>query len=497
MRSLSAIRILRLPSLFNVLGGSCVALAAVVSGCTQDDVPAAGGDVVDAGVDPDADSGVPQVGTPIPADPQRPGDPEKGYTALVTGGYVSCGIPYSAYSSVFGPAPEALRLPGRTGKNADLPYYYTAFTAPSGVEVVSANCLLCHAGTIEGKLVVGLGDSTGDFTTNPSSQAELAGLLISDPVEKAEWRKWADRVKAIAPHVQTATIGVNPADNLAAALFAHRDRETLAWSDEPLLALPPTSVVPVDVPPWWRMAKKNAMFYIAGGRGDHARIMMTASTLCTDSIAEAQAIDAYFPDVAAFIASIPSPKYSGPIDAPLAERGRGVFEATCSRCHGTYGDGASYPNLVIALDDVGTDPTLALGENQFANVYTEWFNGSFYGEIARLEPQAGFVAPPLDGIWATAPYLHNGSVPTIAALLDSASRPAYWTRTFDSNDYDHAALGWNHTALPAGQDAEPDAQAKKKIYDTTKIGYSNSGHVFGDPLAPDDRAAVIEYLKTL
>ena len=67
------------------------------------------------------------------------------------------------------------------------------------------------------------------------------------------------------------------------------------------VALPPAQVVPVDVPPWWGMAKKTAMFYSAAGRGDHARTMMAASLLCTDSVAEAQAIDAAFVDVRAWI----------------------------------------------------------------------------------------------------------------------------------------------------------------------------------------------------
>ena len=124
------------------------------------------------------------------------------------------------------------------------------------------------------------------------------------------------------------------ADNIAGALFAHRDRKTLAWSDAPLLTLPEDLVAPVDVPPWWRMKKKNAMFYNSGGRGDHARIMMTASTLCVDTVEEAEAIDAYFPDVRAYIYSLEAPPYPFAIDAPLAERGRATFDTRCARCHG-------------------------------------------------------------------------------------------------------------------------------------------------------------------
>lgn len=437
------------------------------------------------------------AGTPIPAETQRTGDPAKGYDALVNNGYVSCGVPYSAYSTVYGAAPESERLPGRTGHNETLPYEQTAFTTKSGVEVVSLNCLVCHASKLNGEIVVGLGDSHGDFTIDESTLAGAAGLLVTDPTEKTEYDKWFSRVKAIAPYVQTTTVGVNPADNLAAALFAHRDPATLAWSDTPLLDLPPTYVIPVDVPPWWNMAKKNAMFYVAGGRGDHARIMMTASTLCTDSVEEAQEIDSYFGDVEAYITSLTPPPYPGNVDDELAAKGKTVFESTCSRCHGTYGESASYPNLLIDAAEVGTDPQLAQGTNQFAQTYVDWFNASFYGQTARLEPQNGYVAPPLDGIWASGPYFHNGSVPTVEGVIDSTVRPTYFTRSSSDSDLDLDKLGWHFTVVDHGKDAETNAATKKQIYDTTQPGYSNTGHTYGDGLGADDRLAVLEYLKTL
>jgi mono/diheme cytochrome c family protein len=225
--------------------------------------------------------------------------------------------------------------------------------------------------------------------------------------------------------------------------------------------------------------------------------MMTASILCISSVAEAEAIDAWFGDVRAYIASLEPPKYPFPIDQAKAARGRTVFDATCSRCHGTYGAGGAYPNRLISLPEIGTDGLLASGTAQFAAPFVAWHNQSFFGKTARLDPQEGYVAPPLDGIWATAPFLHNGSVPTIAALLDSKTRPAYWTRTFDSNDLDQAALGWKFTAVDHGKDGEADAKKKAELYDTTRPGYGNLGHTFGDKLGDDDRASVIEYLKTL
>jgi mono/diheme cytochrome c family protein len=256
-------------------------------------------------------------------------------------------------------------------------------------------------------------------------------------------------------------------------------------------------VVPVDVPPWWHMQKKHAMFYVGAGRGDHARIMMTASTLCVDTIDEANAIDAYFPDVRAYLMSIEPPVWPYAIDVAKAATGRAVFERACASCHGTYGELSEYPNLIVATGEVGTDDTLARGAGQFADRYINWYNASFFGELSFLAPAPGYIAPPLDGIWATAPYLHNGSVPTLRALLDSTIRDKYFSRSYDTGDYDRDAVGWRTVSQPSGQSLPPSGVKASYIYDTTILGYGNWGHTYGDALTADDRDALIEYLKTL
>lgn len=434
----------------------------------------------------------------IEAESQRSGDGEAGYRALANAGYVSCGVPLEAYEIAFGgEAPEKDRLPGRTGKNERLAYDWTAVDKPSGVTVVTTNCLGCHAGRLNGELVVGLGSTTADFTGDQASSLPLVRQILKDPAALAEFDKFAGRIEALAPFVRTETIGANSADNIAPVLYAHRDRETLEWHDEPLMPLPETSVVPLDVPPWWRMSKKHSMFYTGLGRGDHARIMMSASSLCVDDVEEATAIDAYFPDIYAYLQSIEPPRYPYAIDEALAEEGQRVFESTCTPCHGTYGEKETYPNLVVDLDVIGTDPVLASSSSYLVGPYIEWFNESFWGETSRLSPHEGYVAPPLDGVWATAPYLHNGSVPTIAELLNSKTRPRYWTRDrSDSTSYDEDALGFSYEALDHGQEGVPESE-QSKIYDTTLQGYGNGGHTFGDALSTADRAALLEYLKTL
>jgi mono/diheme cytochrome c family protein len=222
--------------------------------------------------------------------------------------------------------------------------------------------------------------------------------------------------------------------------------------------------------------------------------MMSASALCTDDVASARAIDEDFPDVRAYLLSLEAPPYPYAVDAALADDGRAVFEATCSGCHGTYGARETYPNLLVPLDAVGTDPVLAEATRDAASPQVEWFNGSFYGEIARIEPTDGYLAPPLDGIWATGPYLHNASVPTLAAVLDPALRPDRWVRV---EGYDPDDVGVAFELADRAKDEEPDPALRARIYDTARPGYGNGGHPFGAPLAPDERAAVLEYLKTL
>jgi mono/diheme cytochrome c family protein len=434
---------------------------------------------------------------PVTATPQRDGDPASGYSALVNEPYVSCGMPYAAYRRLSPETDPADLLPGREGRNAELPYHLTAHTNADGVEVVSSNCLLCHAAHFEGELIVGLGNEFLDFTADPRNLVNQVGTYVRGAEASAAWQHWADRIEGIAPYIQTSTIGSNPATNLTWALMAHRDPETLAWSTEPLLEPPPAEPLPVSVPPWWRMQQKNAMFYTTIGRGDHARFMMLSSMLCADSVDEVAAVEEYAADIRAFIAGLGPPEYPFPIDAALAEQGRAVFETTCSTCHGTYGEDPSYPNLVVALDEIGTDPEYArTATDGSLDRFYDWAARSLHGEAVELAPAPGYIAPPLDGVWATAPYLHNGSVPDIRSLLDSGTRPTFW-RHDEPRAYDPEILGWRYEPLERGKDGAADRAERTRIYDTTLPGYGNGGHVFGDGLTEAERDAVIEYLKTL
>lgn len=443
--------------------------------------------------DSDPEEGYPIGTTPIAPSEQRTGDPSAGYNYLINGNYVGNGIPYDAFILAGQGSDE--NVLNRAGDNAGIPYDFTAVDAPNGIRVVAANCLQCHAQKLRGEFIVGLGSSLWDFTSDQSTIVPAADLVIgalygNDSPEWDAYEPFRRAVLATGPQLVTEVIGANPADKLATVLAAHRNPDDLSWIDDPILTVP-SEVVPTDVPAWWLLKKKNAMFYNALGRGDFARIMMASSLLTLQDSTVAREVDNHFADVLAFINSIEAPIYPLALDDEKVTRGKSIFEDNCSKCHGTYGSNESYPNLFVDLGIVGTDPVLAQSNIAYVD-FVDWYNESWFSKApyaAELVPGNGYIAPPLDGVWATAPYLHNGSVPDLETLLNSNTRPDYWRRTLDNNDYNLETVGWNYESL--------DTKLDKQTYDTTIPSYGNQGHTFGDVLTDEERSDLIEYLKAL
>ncbi len=432
----------------------------------------------------------------LPPSAQRAGDAGRGRDYLINGDYIGSGIPLALYRTVRGSSKRNELQ--RTGENATLPPGATAVRAANGEMVVTANCLACHGQQLRGSYMLGLGNSLRDFTEDSSATANLIDQMLrfggpSQEAAREAFAPFRDVIRIISPHIRTRVAGTNPAVKLAYVLAAHRDSQTLEWSEEPLMPLPPADeVIPSDVPAWWLLRKKNALYHTGMGRGDFARTMMASSLLTLRDASEAEEIDKRFTDVLAYLRTLEPPPYPGKVDARLSARGRQVFARRCSSCHGSYGEKPEYPNLLVHVDKVGTDPELARSSEAAYHAQVRGYNESWFGQgphAARLRPEPGYVAPPLDGVWATAPYLHNGSVPTLEAMLDSSLRPKFWRRSFQARDYDLEKIGWRYQ--------EENAGGHKHIYDTTLPGHSAAGHTFGDALQTDERRALLEYLKTL
>jgi hypothetical protein len=100
-----------------------------------------------------------------------------------------------------------------------------------------------------------------------------------------------------------------------------------------------------------------------------------------------------------------------------------------------------------------------------------------------MDEEKVYRARPLDGIWATGPFLHNGSIPSLAQLLLPAkSRIAKFY--VGSREFIPSEVGFDYTTGPFE-------------FDTSKPGNSNSGHEYGTALSTADREALLEYLKSL
>ena len=434
----------------------------------------------------------------MPASPQRSGDPDAGWSYLLYGDYVGSGVPVDTFRSFFGDGTSSNPL-GREGESATLPYTFNLFEAPNGVQVVGGiNCFACHSSTLNGEFILGLGHSRSDFTTDQSASYALLRTVITstygeESPELAAYEILGDNAAAAAPYAVTPFMGVNPAFALEEVSVSRRDPDTLAPVEVPLYE--PASRVASDVPPWWTVRKRHTFYYSAQGRGDLARLAMQICVVGVWDDQQAAAMDAHFPDVIAWLAALEPPTWPGSLDAAQVDAGAALFTENCARCHGTYDpddpSAETYPNLLVHVDEVGTDPARA-DHNLDHPAFLDWLNESWfarYGATAEFKAERGYVAPPLDGVWATAPYLHNGSVPDLYTLLDSSTRPARWMRDFEDDTYDLERVGWPWEEVAAATSPE--------VYDTTRTGYGSGGHTYGDALTDAERAALVEYLKSL
>lgn len=451
-------------------------------------------------------------GTPDPVDPpigdgyqyksippysQRQGDANTGYEYLIQGDYMSSGIPYDIYVLVNGESNS--NVLNRTGKNATIPHDLNAVELDSDVTIVAPNCLQCHSSRINNELVLGLGNQTLDFTVNRAADVKTLtsgiNLLYGSNSKEAEaYETFKNSLEVLGERTITKVRGVNPADKTTVVLTAYRDKNTLEQLKNPQVVVS-DEVIPSDIPAWWLLKKKNALFYHAIGRKDFCRSMITMILATLKDVEKAKEVDEKMKDILAYIENIEAPVYPFDINNNLATQGATIFDQNCATCHGTYGGSETYPNKLVALSTVGTDATLSNYYTQPSaevNYFIDWFNTGWFGtgsNSLEVVTEGGYIAPPLDGIWATAPYFHNGSVPTIEDVLNSKNRPVYWKRSFLSSDYNTDKIGWNYETT--------SSQLDINTYDSTLKGYGNGGHTFGDDLTDNERAALLEYLKTL
>jgi len=184
-------------------------------------------------------------------------------------------------------------------------------------------------------------------------------------------------------------------------------------------------------------------------------------------------------------------------DGAAAARGEAIFMKSCAACHGWQGptgyvfQGAGI-GKVDPVADVGTDPNRL---NSYTQAFRDWqvanlFKGTPY-QFSHFIKTGGYANLPLDGLWLRAPYLHNGSVPTLADLLTPpAQRPKAFAR--GSDVIDRAKGGFRAPSCAPGA---PLADGTF-CFDTAQRGNSNAGHAWGTNLPADQKADLLAYLMT-
>jgi hypothetical protein len=188
-----------------------------------------------------------------------------------------------------------------------------------------------------------------------------------------------------------------------------------------------------------------------------------------------------------YISYAQPPKFPLPVDAALAARGKLIYAQQCAACHAI---GGARTGRVEPIDNpmLQTDRhRIDMWTQNSATAYNNYGAGHYW-KLSHFVKQNGYVNVTLEGLWLRGPYLHNGSVPTLADLLEApGQRPKLFYRGYDVLDPEKVGF------VSDG----PEAERIGFRYDTGVAGNSNGGHLWGTTLSADDKRATIEYLKTL
>jgi hypothetical protein len=242
------------------------------------------------------------------------------------------------------------------------------------------------------------------------------------------------------------------------------------------------SIGTVDLPVIWNQRAREGLSLHWDGNNDKIVERNFAAAMAIGATPDSVVVP-NFHRVTDFVLTQPPPKFPYPVDAARVQRGWPIFESQCASCHafGTQGVGTVTP-----VAQVGTDPYRF---NSFTQALVTTFHSIHESPFLfdAYSKTKGYSNLPIDGAWARAPYLHNGSVPTLWDLLQPVEkRPKQFYKGY--NVYDPENLGFVHDG--------PQAQAVGFVLDTSVPGNSNQGHLYGTQLSDADKRDLMELLKT-
>ncbi len=419
------------------------------------------------------------------------------------------GIPYWVWQALPHAYPELLPDSGSALDYSRFGFHYEpGRTTPVGFsiqkqfgrpEVVATNCAACHSGTYRvsetapRQLILGAPAHRADlqryvrFLQSTAAQSDFVDR-VADAIENISDLNAVERV-AYRPIVRLTQKGISSLDDRYAWTASRPD-----WGPgriDPFnpvkfhqLGLDPssdTSVGNSDMMSLWNLSPRALHW---DGLNSNAREVVLSSAIGTGATAESLPIG-QLEGVETWLRGLRAPAYPLEVDEQLAAQGEVSFAQHCADCHKTSG---SRSGSVIPLSEVGTDPArLEMWTQQAADRYNAHLEDPAL-RFSHFRKTEGYVAVPLDGVWLRAPYLHNGSVPTLTDLLSpAAERPTSFWRGYDV--LDQSRVGFDSSSSTA--------QSAGSLFETSLAGNGNGGHEFGTQLPATTRRALVEYLKTL
>jgi mono/diheme cytochrome c family protein len=388
-------------------------------------------------------------------------------------------------------------------------------------EGLTFSCAACHTSTLFGHTIFGMSNRraranavfllAGELTQTLTPDA-FQSLTDATDEERALYERTLDNYGAVGAK-EPEVLGLDTAvAQIGLSLGRRADDPWATFSDaaeaDPDFTDLETFVADSKPAVWWTLRYKtrwlsdgalvsgNPMVYnlLANELGRGTDLHALSDWLTRDQ----KALDEL--TVAVFATEAPRWEafFPGTLDLAQAQAGQVLFDAYCATCHGTYEKDweADDPFRTTAVTyhaqtpvvDVGTDGQRTEGD--FG--YTERLNQLqiLQDSGSRFVTEDGYVPPPLDGIWARYPYLHNNSVPTLCELLSPAEQR---TTTFyqgpaddPATDFDAECVGYPvGDAIPAAWQSDTDAH-----FDATVPGLRNVGHE--DMLQDGDGAWVLD-----
>jgi hypothetical protein len=370
------------------------------------------------------------------------------------------------------------------------------------VATVGLNCATCHVGTLRAspgaprQIVLGMPANQMDL----QAYARFLSACANDPRFNAD---------TLIDAMQKEGGGFSLIDRIGYRLFVigrvrsailDRDRENAWFEGRPpfgvgrvdtfnpykaMFGLPIDATVgTADLPSLWNQRMREGMWLHWDGNNDRVDERNKSAAIgagATPASLDLPSLDR----VAEWALELKPPAYPRErIDASRLEQGRQVYDAHCASCHEA---GGAKVGQVTPIDEIGTDPerlnsfTAELAQRMLT------IGEGYPWRFSHFRKTNGYANMPLDGLWLRAPYLHNGSVPTLRALLTPEARPATFHRAYDVYD-------WTDVGFVA---SGPDAQREGVLFDTSVRGNGNKGHYYGATLQPAEKDALLEYLKTL